>query len=65
MRAWLTFFAVVLIVIGALLFYAALLGNNYYAMAVQVEMGLAILFFAIAAIVAWLAYGNFQVQYTK
>lgn len=65
MHAWLAFLAGVLVVLGGLLIVSASIGIQYYGLALQMEVVLAIVLLVIAAIAAWLFYVGVKAQYRK
>jgi membrane-bound serine protease (ClpP class) len=63
LHAWLAFLAGMLVVIGALLIYAASVGIAYYGLAVQFEAAIAVVLLVAAAIFTWLFYAGVMAQY--
>lgn len=65
MHAWLAFIAGVLVVVGAILIFAAAYGIAYYGLNLEAEEVLAIIFFVIATIAGWLSYTGLRAQYRR
>lgn len=65
MHAWLAFLTGVLVVLGGLLIVSASIGIQYYGLALQMEVVLAIVLLVIAAIAAWLFYVGVKAQYRR
>ncbi len=65
MHAWLAFVSGVCAVVGALLFFAAFLGFNYYGLDAQAEVALAVIVIAIAVIAAVMLYKGLTAKYVK
>ncbi len=65
LHGWLAFLTGILTVIGALLLYAAVAGLTYGGFTTQMMVAIAVVLFAIAVIVAWLAYTGVRAQYLQ
>jgi membrane-bound ClpP family serine protease len=64
LHAWLAFLIGIFTTLGAFLFFAAFSGIQYYGLAVQVEVAIAIGLLVVAAIVTYIFYVGIKAQYT-
>jgi membrane-bound ClpP family serine protease len=64
LHAWLAFLIGIFTALGAFLFFAAFLGIQYYGLAVQVEVSIAIGLLIVAVIVTYIFYVGIKAQYT-
>jgi len=64
-HAWLAFVSGVCAAIGALLFFAAFLGFNYYGLDAQMEAYLAVIVIVIAVLAAVMLYKGLTAKFVK
>jgi len=65
LHGWLAFVTGVCAAVGALLFFAAFLGLNYYGLDAQTETALAVIVITIAIIAAVILYKGLTSKYVK
>ncbi len=65
MHGWLAFLSGICAAVGALLFFAAFLGVNFYGLDAQAEAAIAVIVVAIAVIAAVILYKGLTSKYIK